>query len=190
MRQPSRRALVAAGAAVAVLIVSGVALSYSFDPEEASSTPALASPAPAGYAVKVTDVVTDCANHARGQTKNSFQEHHCVKAERSLATGKVSGRPTLFVVSRIEMKSAEAAATVKQVLDGTGTGNLNDLLREGETFPGAPEEMPGSGYYSMQSGTVVTVAEAGFVDDGPSANTDPTLRAAAAQVAALVSAQS
>ena len=88
------------------------------------------------------------------------------------------------------MASAEAAASVKQVLDGSGTGNLNDLLREGKTFPGAPDKMPASGYASVQTGTVVTVAEAGFVDGGRSSNTDAALRAAAAQVAAMVSAQS
>jgi hypothetical protein len=150
----------------------------------------LGSAAPAGYAVKVTEVTTDCAGHARGRTKASFGTQPCVKATRSLATGQVSGRPALFVVSRIQMASAEAAATVKQVLDGNGTGNLNDLLREGRTFPGAPDKMPPSGYASVQTGNVVTVAEAGFVDGGRSSSTDAVLRAAAAQVASFVGAKS
>jgi hypothetical protein len=144
---------------------------------------------PAGYAVQVTDVVTDCAGHARGRAKISFETQNCVKATRSLATGQVSGRRTLFVVSRVQMASAEAAASVKQVLDGNGTGNLNDLLREGRTFPGAPERMPTSGYVSVQTAKIVTVAEAGFADGGRSSSTDAALRAAASQVAALVSAQ-
>jgi hypothetical protein len=87
------------------------------------------------------------------------------------------------------MTSPEAAASVKQVLDATGTGNLNDLLREGKTFPGAPGTMPDSGYASVQTGTDVVVAEAGFVK-GPSASSNPALRAAAARVAALVTAGS
>jgi hypothetical protein len=145
---------------------------------------------PAGYAVQVTDVITDCASHARGQTKASFETQNCVKATRSLATGQVSGRPALFVVSRVQMASAEAAASVKQVLDGSGTGNLNDLLREGRTFAGAPDKMPISGYVSVQTAQVVTVAEAGFADGGMSAGTDAALRAAAAQVAGQVGAQS
>jgi len=139
--------------------------------------------------VKASDVITDCAGHARGRAKVSFATQRCVKATRSLATGRISGRPALFVVSRIQMASAEAAASVKQVLDGSGTGNLNDLLREGKTFPGAPDKMPSSGYTSVQIGTVLTVAEAGFVDGGPSSSTDAALRAAAAQVAAMVSTQ-
>lgn len=199
MGQPSRRVLVAAGAA-AVLVGGGVAASDPFGsdtaPTASAATPAPTSPttarnpAPAGYAVNVTDVITDCANHARGQTKISFEKQNCVKATRSLATGQVGGRPALFVVSRIQMPSPESAAAVKQVLDGSGTGNLNDLLRDGKTFPGAPEKMPSSGYTSVQSGKVITVAEAGFVDNGRSSSTNPALRAAAAQVAALVSAQS
>jgi hypothetical protein len=147
------------------------------------------SSSPAGYAVKVTDVVTDCASHAHGQVKSAFRTQNCVQARRSLATGRVNSRPVLFVESRLQMASAEAAASIKQVLDGNGTGNLNDLLREGKTFPGAPAAMPPSGYVSVQTGTVVWVVEAGFVDGGPSSDTDPALRAAAAQVAGLLSAQ-
>ena len=188
-RRPSLRVLVAGGAAVAVLIASGVALSQSVGSQAGPASPTPGNAAPAGYAVKVTDVITDCASHSHGRTKSSFETQNCVKATRSLAAGQVSGRPALFVVSRIQMASVEAAASVKQVLDATGTGNLNDLLREGKTFSGAPRTMPGSGYASVQTGTVILVAEAGFVK-GPSANTNPALRAAAAQVAALVAAQS
>jgi hypothetical protein len=45
--------------------------------------------------------------------------------------------------------------------------------------------MPRSGYASVQNGPVILVAETGFVDGGPSLSTNPALRAAAAQVAAL-----
>ena len=189
IRQPSRRILVAAGAFAVVLIGGGLALSHSFGSHAAPTSPTASKSAPAGYAVKVTDVITDCASHARGQVKDSFDTQNCVKATRSLATGRVNGRPVLFVESRIQMASAEAAASIKQVLDGNGTGNLNDLLREGKTFPGAPDTMPDSGYASVQTGPVVCVVEAGFIDGGPSSDTDAVLRAAAAQVAALVSTQ-
>ncbi len=186
----SRRNLIVVGAVVAVLLVGGAALSHTFGSEPRKTpAPAVQNSAPPGYAVKVSDVVTDCSAHARGQVKVSFGTLHCVKATRSLATGQISGRPVLFVVSRIQMPSAEAAASVKQVLDGSGTGNLNDLLREGKTFPGAPHTMPDSGYTSVQVGTVVTVVEAGFIDGGPSSSTNAALRANAAQVADMVSAQ-
>ena len=187
-RQPSRRLLVAGATIAVALIVGGFALS-----RPGSSHASLTSPtgrsAPAVYAVQATDVITDCATHSHGTTQSSFRNQNCVKATRFLATGQVTGRPTVFVVSRIQMASAEAAASVKQVLDATGTGNLNDLLREGRTFPGAPSTMPDSGYASVQTGAVIVVAEAGFVH-GPSSNTDPALRAAAAQVATLVTSQS
>jgi hypothetical protein len=188
-RPPSRRALVAGGAVIAVLAAVALALSNPFGPGAGPAPEARQDAAPAGYAVKVTDVITDCASHSHGRTKSSFETRNCVKATRSLATGTVSGHSTLFVTSRIQMNTVEAAASVKQVLDSTGTGNLNDLLREGRTFPGAPTAMPDSGYASVQSGTVILVAEAGFVD-APSSNTNPALRAAAAQVATLVTATS
>lgn len=190
MRRPSRRVLLIAGVVV-VLVGGGVALSNTLGSDAGPRAAATLKPAmPAGYTVKVTDVITDCAGHARGRTQASFKTENCTKATRLLATGQVGGRPVLFVASRIEMASAEAASSVKQILDGSGTGNLNDLLREGKTFPGAPAKMPISGYASVQSGTLVTVAEAGFVDSGRSSNTDPALRAAASQVATELSAQS
>jgi hypothetical protein len=189
IRRPSRRILVTAGGVAVALIAGVLALSHTFGSPSAPTSAALRNSAPAGYSVKVTDVITDCASHAHGQVKSSFDAQNCVRARRSLATGQVNARTVLFVESRIQMASAEAAASIKQVLDGNGTGNLNDLLREGKTFPGAPATMPASGYVSVQTGTVVWVVEAGFVDGGPSSDTDPALRAAAAQVVGLVSAQ-
>jgi hypothetical protein len=189
MRLPSLRVLVAGGAVAAVLIVGGFALSRAASSQAKATSPSASSPARTVYTVKATDVIADCASHSHGRTRDSFRAENCVKATRFLATGQVSGRPTVYVVSRIQMASADAAASVKQVLDATGTGNLNDLLREGRTFPGAPSTMPDSGYASVQTGAVVVVAEAGFAH-GPSSDTNPALRAAAARVASLVTAQS
>jgi len=186
---PSRRTLAIAGVLVVLLVGGGVALSHPSGSAATRPASAVQAVAPAGYVVKVTDAITDCAGHSRGKTQVSFKAENCVKATRLLATGEVGGRPVLFVVSRIQMATGAAAASVKQVLDGNGTGNLNDLLRDGMTYPGAPAKMPISGYASLQTGTVVTVAEAGFVDDGRSSNTDPALRAAAAAVATRVSTQ-
>ena len=196
-RQPSRRTLVATGAvgtvgavgAIVAVLIGGALASQPVSAQKRPTSPTPASAAPAGYAVKVTDVITDCSSHARGRAKTSFEAENCVKATRSLATGQVSGRRALFVTSRVQMASAEAAASIKQVLDGDGTGNLTDLLREGRTFPGAPDKMPASGYVSVQTAKVVTVAEAGFADGGRSSNNNAALRVAAAQVAALVGAE-
>jgi hypothetical protein len=195
LRQPSTRVLVAGGAIAALLVAGGLALSGTGGsdaappPAPATGSPARAASAPAGYTVKVSDVITDCARHSRSKTRTSFRQQNCVKATRILGSGRVSGRPVLFVVARIQMPSGEAATSVKKVLDGTGTGNLNDLLREGRTFSGAPGSMPRSGYASVQSGAVVVVAEAGFSDGGNSSSDDPALRTAAARVAALVTAR-
>ncbi|MEO8555884.1 MAG: hypothetical protein ABI474_04370 [Actinomycetota bacterium] len=186
----SRRNLVIAGGLVLLLVGGGTALVNSFGSNAPSPTASiLKTDAPTDYAVKVTDVITDCAEHSRGKAKASFKAENCLRATRLLATGVVGGRPVLYVVSRIEMATSNAAASVKQVLDGNGTGNLNDLLREGKTYPGAPSEMPISGYASVQDGAMVTVAEAGFVDDGRSSGDDPALRSSAAQVAAMAPAK-
>jgi len=192
--QPSLRFLVAGGVTAAMLIGGGLALAGQGDSEAGKAptpTPAAAPApaAPAGYAVQTTDEITDCERHAHGRTKTTFRRQNCVKATRTLGSGRVDGRPVLFVTARIEMETDAAANSVRQVLDGTATGNLNDLLREGKTFPGAPHKMPGSGYASARTGAVVLVSEAGFSDGGPSSNDDPALREAAAKVAAMLRAQ-
>lgn len=196
LKRPSLRFLVAGGAIAAVLIAGGFAASQGSSEAGPTSTPtttgvapAQGAAAPAGYAVQVTDEITDCERHSHGRTKTTFRRQNCVKATRTLSSGRVDGRPVLFVVARIKMESSAAATSVRRVLDGTGTGNLNDLLREGKTFPGAPHTMPDSGYASARAGAVVLVAEAGFSDGGPSSNDDPALREAAAKVAAMLKAQ-
>lgn len=196
-RQPSLRFLVAGGAIAAVLIGGGFAFAGRSGsdagktpaPAPAAAAPAAPAPAPGGYAAQVTDEITDCANHSHGRTKTTFRHQNCAKATRTLGSGRVDGRPVLFVTARIEMESDAAATSVRRVLDGTGTGNLNDLLREGKTFPRAPRTMPNSGYASARTGAVVLVAEAGFSDGGPSSNDDPALREAAAKVAAMLKAR-
>jgi hypothetical protein len=184
-RQPPVWGLVAGGAVAIVLIATGIALS------QPSSSPATPLPLPAApgktvasaSVVRATDVITDCASHSHGRTRTFFRTQNCVKATRSLTTGQVNGRQVLFVVSRVEMASPEAATGIKHVLDANDTGNLNDLLREGRTYPGSPAAMPNSGYASVRRGTVVLVAEAGYVDGGASSDSDPALRAAAARMA-------
>jgi hypothetical protein len=185
---PSRRVLVAAAVVLALIVVGIVA--FSGGSGTGTSTPApstQAGQALPGYALRVSDTVTDCASHARGLVARSLRDHPCVKATRSLATGQVDGREVLVVTSRIEMPSARDAARVKRALDGNGTGNVNDLLREGRTFAGAPARMPTSGYASRQAGSMVVVAEVGYLH-GQSSDADPALRAAAAQVASTLSA--
>lgn len=174
------------GAVVVVAVVGALAIATADDaPADRAAPKTSTRSAPAGYTVKLTDEITDCASHAHGRTKSSFETGNCVSATRTVATGQVSGHPALFVVSEIQMGSAEAAASVKQVLDTTGTGNLNDLLREGRTFSGAPAKMPSSGYASVQSGTMIQVAEAGFLEGRSSSSSNPALRAAAAQAASM-----
>jgi hypothetical protein len=179
------RVLVGVGAVVA-LLVAGLALAAPDEPPVAKPTQTVSPAVPGGYAVKVHDTLSDCRRHSRGQVQRAFADTPCDSVQRLLATGTVRGRPVLYVVSRITMPEAADAAKVKVVIDGHGTGNVNDLLREGDTFPGAPHRMPSSGYASLQDGAVLVVAEAGFIDGGASSSTDPALRAAAAAVASHV----
>ena len=181
-------AIVAGVVAVIALLVwafTGGGGSGAGQSTSAGSSAGAGQAAPAGFQVRLSDTVTDCAAHSRGKVKETFRQVPCVKATRSVGTGTVNGRKVLFVVSRIEMSSPDDAARIKSVLDGDGTGNVNDLLREGKRFPGGPSRMPPSGYASVQADQIVGVAEAGYLD-GSSSDSDPALRDAAAKVAESV----
>jgi hypothetical protein len=169
--------------AIVAVLAAWLVLAEPDDGAPSGTGTATTAAVPGGYTVKVRDTVTDCREHSRGEVQQAFATTPCRSAQRFLATGTVDARPVLYVVSRITMASAADAAALKVVIDGTGTGNVNDLLREGATFAGAPKRMPRSGYASLQDGAVLLVAEAGFTDDGATSNTDPHLRAAAAAVA-------
>ncbi|HET7660405.1 MAG TPA: hypothetical protein VFK66_08450 [Oryzihumus sp.] len=182
-------AIVAGLVAVIVLMVwafaGGGGSGASKGNAAAGSSAGAGQAAPAGFQVRLSDTVTDCAAHSRGKVKETFRHVPCVKVTRSVGTGTVNGRKVLFVVSRIEMSSSDDAARIKAVLDGDGTGNVNDLLREGKRFAGGPRRMPPSGYASAQADEIVGVAEAGYLD-GSSSDSDPALRDAAAKVAESV----
>lgn len=176
-------AALAAAAAVMVAVMVWLVAAGPGEPPAAKPKPSATASVPGGYTVKASDTVTDCRANSRGKVQQAFSETPCRHAERYLATGVVDGRPVLYVVSRTTLRSASDAAAIRVVIDGTGTGNINDLLRDGVTYPGAPTKMPRSGYASLQDGAVLVVAEAGFTDGGASSNTDPRLRAAAAAAA-------
>ncbi|MBA3367773.1 MAG: hypothetical protein H0T99_03725, partial [Geodermatophilaceae bacterium] len=52
----------------------------------------------------------------------------------------------------------------KGIVDSEGTGNVNDLLAAGQTFPNGPTELVPDAYASKMQGAELTIIEAGWQD--------------------------
>jgi hypothetical protein len=131
-----------------------------------SSTPAsVATPAaslPAGWALRASDVQTDCAAHSYGRVKTFFASTPCTGVHRYLASVDSAGRPVVVASSEVTFGTATQAARYLSLVSSDGTGNVNDLLREGVTYRGAPAKLPAAAFAARQQGSRILVAEAAF----------------------------
>jgi len=182
----ARRGLLVALGALA-LVVLGVVVGLSvfgrngegaMDPGAAGASSAAAQ-APAGpqpgdtadvqgqsYTAQVVDLVDSCQDHAYGRVAEFLTATNCTGLSRALWTTQVDGKPVVVSVSRVQMPDTAAARELQAVADTTGTGNVNDLLREGKGYAGGPQELAGAEYASAVSGPVVTIVESSWVEPG------------------------
>ncbi len=133
---------------------------------------------PAGWQLRAADDQTNCAAHAYGRVQVYFAQTPCSALHRSLFSTTSDGRDVVVAASTVTFASSAQAAEYLRLVTSDGTGNVNDLLREGSRYPGSPSKLPTSAFASRQDGTRVLVAEAGYAD-GPSSFADAALQAAA-----------
>lgn len=152
----------------------------------ASSGPA-ASPSasatgsvPAGWQLRAADDQANCAAHSYGQVQVFFARTPCAAVHRSLFSTSRAGRPVVVAASTVRFASSGQAAEYLRLVTSDGTGNVDDLLREGSRYPGSPSKLPPAAFASRQDGDRVLVAEAAFAE-GPSDSSDATLQALARQ---------
>jgi hypothetical protein len=138
--------------------------------------------ADASYLVKiwVTVTDTDCAAHAYGQVVAYLQQHPCTGMTRLLATTVVNGRPVGFAQTTIGFSGDypqiyQTAGDFRQLVTADGTGNINDLLREGRRLPTGPTSVPQpNAFAALSQDSAVTIDELWYLD-GPTPENDPPL---------------
>jgi hypothetical protein len=137
------------------------------------------------YDVKVWAEVTgekDCAAHAYGGPVVSFlQAHPCGSMSRLLATTTVNGRAVGFAQRSLGFAGRNAgqayrtAGKFRKLVSQNGTGNVNDLMREGYRLPSGPKTVPFPNAFSaLSQDSGVTIVEAWYLD-GPTPSNDPAL---------------
>ena len=118
------------------------------------------------YTAQVVDLADSCRNHAYGRVAQFLAATDCTGLSRALWTTEVDGQAVVVSVSRVRMPDTGTARQLQALADTTGTGNVNDLLREGKGYPGGPPELAGAEYASAVSGPVVTIVESSWVQPG------------------------
>jgi hypothetical protein len=159
---------------------SNTAQSHSTPPASTGSpTPTVANPPlPDGWVQQAADDQTNCAGHSYGQVKTFFGTTPCTSMHRVLATTNQGGRAVVVASSVVTFSTATQAQQYLTLVTSDGTGNVNDLLREGGSVAGLPKKLPEAAFESRQDGNRVLVAEAAYTD-GKSNATDPGLKALA-----------
>lgn len=148
--------------------------------ERAQADEAPAAQTVNGYSFEpgAADTTTECAAHSYGEVKQFLTQQPCTQLERALFLTEVDGKPVAVAVAEVTMPDTDAAAALKAMTDTSGTGNVNDLLREGVQPRGYPsyEVITGGEYASSVIKTKVRIVEAAFVDGS---ETTPPVDAAA-----------
>ncbi|WP_307849548.1 hypothetical protein [Qaidamihabitans albus] len=110
------------------------------------------------------DESADCAGNSYGDVAEWFGEHPCEQVARALYSTETDGARALVSVVLVTMAEAATAQQLKVITDTEGTGNVNDLVRDGSAnLPGAPQ-VAGGEYQSTARGREVTIVESAFFD--------------------------
>jgi hypothetical protein len=150
----------------------------STSPPNPSGSPT--GPAAAGWVLRASDDQSNCTAHSYGQVQVFFARTPCSSVSRSLFSTEQDGRAVVVAANTVTFDSASQAADYLRLVTADGTGNVNDLLREGTRYPGSPSKLPPAAFASRQDGPRVLVAEAAFVES-PWDNQDAGLLAIARQ---------
>ncbi|GHE88004.1 hypothetical protein GCM10017786_19850 [Amycolatopsis deserti] len=165
---PPRRAggpLLKIAGLVAVAVVSG--LVWWMIRGSADETPPAAQAPAKEFQFTVTDgpvAATDCAANSYSQVKQFFTQHPCQRLSRALYTTASGASRALVSVAVVAMSTPEEAQQLKKLADTDGTGNVNDLVRDGTAkIAGAPKLADGD-YLSRVTGSSVTIVLSAFFD--------------------------
>ena len=112
---------------------------------------------------------------------NYLRTHGCRGVRRLLATTTVDGRQVGFAQSDLSFrgstveKSYAAAGNFRTLVTRDGTGNVNDLFRDGYRLPSGPTSVPSPDAFSaLAQDNGCTVVDAWYLD-GATPDNDPAL---------------
>ncbi len=113
---------------------------------------------------------SDCASHAYGQTKAFLTDTPCQQLTRGLYTTTTPDGMTVYTsVSVVRMKTPEDAAKLKDLTTRDGTGNVNDLVKDGAVRVPNLTTLANGGFAARQQDRDVIIIESDSPKHGPDA---------------------
>jgi hypothetical protein len=122
----------------------------------------------------------DCAAHAYGQVAEFLAAHPCTGIRQLLATTAINGRAVGFAQNSVGFSggmdaSYRTAGDFSTLISQNGTGNMNDLLREGYRLPAGPDHVPSpDAFKALGQDAGVVVVDAWYLL-GETRDNDPKL---------------
>ena len=126
------------------------------------------------FTLEVDQPIVDesCSAHAYGQIQRFLTDTPCEQLTRAIYSTEIEGRKVYTSVSVVEMADEGKAKELRELTDTDNTGNVNDLVREGEVpIDGLKTLSGGGGYDSAQDDTDVIIVESDYdpsADEGGS----------------------
>ncbi len=171
----SRRGLVLKGLGLlGVAVVSGLVWLAVRPESKPAATPTTTSTPTGQFTFTQSPQVpeplkdSDCASHAYGETKTFLTRTPCQQLTRALFTTTTPEGVTVYTsVSVVRMKTVEDAAKLKDLTTRDGTGNVNDLIKDGAVRVEGLRTLGNGGYASDQRDRDVIIIESDTVKHGP-----------------------
>ncbi|QTR01987.1 hypothetical protein J7S33_22460, partial [Saccharothrix algeriensis] len=176
-RRPARGAVLKGLGLLAVALLSGLVWLLVVPRDEPQPAPPTTTtpPRPAGEftftrSPQVPEPLKDsqCASHAYGKTKTFFTETPCQQLTRGLYTTTTpDGRTVYTSVSVVRMKSPEDADKLEELTSLDGTGNVNDLVKDGAVQVPGLRSLGSGGYAAEKRDRDVIIVESDAVQHAP-----------------------
>lgn len=110
---------------------------------------------------------TKCVDHAYGAVKDFLAKTQCTQLARQLFTTTLDdGRTVYTSISVVRMANAQDAAKFKELTSADGTGNINDLVREGTVKVPDLKSLASGGFASKLEDREVVIVESDTVKHG------------------------
>jgi hypothetical protein len=114
------------------------------------------------FTLQAIELADSCQGHAYNSVADFFARSDCTSLSRSLWSADVGGKPAVVSLARVTMADVANAQALRSLADTDGSGNVNDLLREGVRYDGGPTKLAAAEYASAQQGTTVTIVESSW----------------------------
>jgi hypothetical protein len=105
----------------------------------------------------------DCSAHSYNKTQQFFQEHPCERLTRLAYTTTIDDHTVYTSVAVVDFDDPQFAGDLKKLTAEDGTGNVNDLVREGVVKVDGLDALNAHGGFAAQvQGNRITIVESDY----------------------------